>query len=35
VRTWELIIIPGLLQTPGYARTLFRAWQTAENTDET
>jgi Domain of unknown function (DUF5753) len=35
VRTWEPIIIPGLLQTPDYARALFRAWQTAENTDET
>jgi transcriptional regulator with XRE-family HTH domain len=34
VRTWEPIIIPGLLQTPGYARALFRAWQTAEDAEE-
>ncbi len=27
LRSWEPLIIPGLLQTAGYARTLFEAWQ--------
>jgi transcriptional regulator with XRE-family HTH domain len=27
---WEPLLIPGLMQTADYARTLFRAWHTAE-----
>jgi len=34
VRTWEPMIIPGLLQTAGYARALFQAWQKSEDVDK-
>ena len=34
LRWWEPMMIPGLLQTPDYARALFRAWQSASTTDE-
>jgi len=30
LRTWEPLLIPGLLQTPDYARTLFLAWHGAD-----
>jgi len=33
IRWWEPLLIPGLLQTADYARELFRAWQTIEDTD--
>lgn len=33
IRWWEPLLIPGLLQTASYARELFLAWQTIENTD--
>jgi transcriptional regulator with XRE-family HTH domain len=33
LRTWEPLLVPGLLQTPGYARALFRAWPTAGDSD--
>jgi transcriptional regulator with XRE-family HTH domain len=26
LRTWQPLLVPGLLQTPGYARALFAAW---------
>jgi Domain of unknown function (DUF5753) len=31
IRTWHPIIVPGPLQTPGYARALHEAWQTFVN----
>jgi transcriptional regulator with XRE-family HTH domain len=34
VRTWEPMLIPGLLQTAGYARALFQAWQKSEDADK-
>ncbi len=34
VRTWQSLIIPGLLQTAGYARALFEAWQKSEDVDK-
>jgi hypothetical protein len=34
VRWWEPLLVPGLLQTPDYARALFRAWQTTGSDDE-
>jgi transcriptional regulator with XRE-family HTH domain len=34
VRTWEPMIVPGLLQTAGYARALFLAWQKSEDVDK-
>jgi transcriptional regulator with XRE-family HTH domain len=34
LRTWEPLLVPGLLQTPEYARVLFRAWQTTGDDDE-
>jgi transcriptional regulator with XRE-family HTH domain len=34
LRTWEPLLVPGLLQTAEYARALFRAWQTAGDDDE-
>lgn len=33
IRWWEPLLIPGLLQTADYARELFRAWQTVEDSD--
>jgi transcriptional regulator with XRE-family HTH domain len=34
LRTWEPLLVPGLLQTPEYARVLFKAWQTTGDDDE-
>jgi hypothetical protein len=34
LRTWEPLLVPGLLQTPEYARALFKAWQTTDDDDE-
>src|SRR5262249_45749518 len=34
VRTWQPLLIPGLLQTAGYARALFQAWQKSEDVDK-
>lgn len=34
LRTWEPLLIPGLLQTPEYARALFLAWQGADSDDQ-
>ena len=34
VRWWEPLLVPGLLQTPEYARALFKAWQTTGGEDE-
>ena len=34
IRWWEPLLIPGLLQTADYARELFRAWQTFEDSDK-
>ena len=34
IRWWEPLLIPGLLQTPDYARALFLAWQKSEDTDK-
>lgn len=34
LRTWEPLLIPGLLQTPDYARSLFMAWHSADSEDE-
>jgi len=34
IRTWEPMLIPGLLQTTDYMRELFRAWQRTEADDE-
>lgn len=34
LHTWEPLLIPGLLQTPDYARALFRAWRSADSDDE-
>jgi len=34
VRWWEPLLVPGLLQTPDYARALFKAWQTTGTDDE-
>jgi transcriptional regulator with XRE-family HTH domain len=34
VRWWEPLLVPGLLQTPEYARALFKAWQTTGDDDE-
>ena len=31
LRTWQPLLVPGLLQTPEYARALFKAWQTTED----
>jgi transcriptional regulator with XRE-family HTH domain len=30
---WEPLLVPGLVQTPDYARALFRAWRRAEGDD--
>lgn len=34
LRTWEPLLVPGLLQTAEYARALFKAWQATEDEDE-
>jgi transcriptional regulator with XRE-family HTH domain len=34
LRTWQPMLVPGLLQTADYARALFRAWQSASTTDD-
>jgi transcriptional regulator with XRE-family HTH domain len=34
LRTWEPLLIPGLLQTADYARALFEAWRSADSDDE-
>jgi transcriptional regulator with XRE-family HTH domain len=34
LRSWEPLLMPGLLQTPDYARALFRASQVAGSEDE-
>jgi hypothetical protein len=34
LRWWEPMLVAGLLQTPDYARALFRAWQSASTTDD-
>ena len=34
LRWWEPMLIPGLLQTPDYARALFRAWQSSGTSDD-
>lgn len=34
IKWWEPLLIPGLLQTPEYARTLFHAWEMARTGDE-
>jgi Domain of unknown function (DUF5753) len=34
LRTWEPLLVPGLLQTPEYARALFKAWQITGDDDE-
>jgi transcriptional regulator with XRE-family HTH domain len=32
--TWEPLLIPGLLQTADYARALFEAWRSADDSDQ-
>jgi len=34
LRTWQPMLVPGLLQTAEYARALFKAWQTTGDDDE-
>jgi len=35
LRGWEPLLIPGLLQTPEYARALFNAWRAVDNVGDT
>ena len=34
LRTWQPLLVPGLLQTPDYARTLFLAWHGTDSDDQ-
>jgi transcriptional regulator with XRE-family HTH domain len=34
LRTWEPLLVPGLLQTADYASALFEAWRSADGDDE-
>jgi transcriptional regulator with XRE-family HTH domain len=34
LHTWEALLVPGLLQTPDYARALFLAWHAADSDDQ-
>ena len=34
LHTWQPLLIPGLLQTPDYARALFQAWRSADSDEE-
>jgi transcriptional regulator with XRE-family HTH domain len=34
LRMWQVELVPGLLQTPDYAREVFRAWQPTATDDE-
>jgi len=34
LRSWEPLLVPGLLQTAGYARALFEAWRISDRDDE-
>ncbi len=34
LRTWQPLLVPGLLQTPDYARALFLAWHVADSDDQ-
>lgn len=34
LRTWQPLLVPGLLQTPDYARALFLAWHGADGDDQ-
>ncbi len=35
LRTWQPLLIPGLLQTAGYARAVFEAWQAVDGIGDT
>ena len=35
LQTWEPLIVPGLLQTAGYARAIFEAWQAVDGNGDT
>jgi hypothetical protein len=34
LRTWQPLLVPGLLQTADYARTLFEAWRSGDTDDD-